>query len=187
MTGTAAQIITWLMGRIKDLPEGTLFDIKPHSKRRSLGQNAYYWVLLAKVADAMKISKPECHNEMLRAYGQPFIAGGAAVRALIPDTEEAEKKVLRDATTHLAPTSQTTTLKDGKTYRTYVVMRGSHGYDTAEMTALLDGLIQEARQLDIETATPDELERMRQHDLQAEESKSNRHSQKGKGSRLPAG
>lgn len=176
MTGSAEKIITWLMGQIKDLPEGTLFDIKKHEKRRSLGQNAYYWVLLAKVADAMRISKPECHNEMLKSYGQPFITGGAAARVLIPDTDDAAKKVMQDRTIHLAPTSQTTVLKDGKSYRTHVIMRGSHDYNTAEMTALLDGLLQEARQLGIETATPDELERMRQHDLQAEARKRNRHS-----------
>lgn len=180
MTGSAEKIITWLMGQIKDLPEGTLFDIEKHTKRRSLGQNAYYWLLLAKVADKMHISKPECHNEMLRSYGQPFIAGGKAARVLIPDTDEAAENVMQDMNVHLAPTSQTVVLKDGKSYRTHVIMRGSHDYNTAEMAALLNGLIQEAQQLGIETATPDELERMRQYDLQNETCKSNRHSQRGK-------
>lgn len=176
MTGSAEKIITWLMGQIKDIPEGTLFDIKKHTKRRSLGQNAYYWTLLAKVAGVMQISKPECHNEMLRSYGQPFITGGMAARVLIPDTDEAAEEVMQDMNVHLAPTSQVTTLKDGKSYRTHVIMRGSHDYNTVEMAALLNGLIQEAQQLGVETATPEELERMRQYDLQIETRKSNRYS-----------
>ena len=39
---------------------------------------------------------------------------------------------------------------------------GSSRYNTAEMSHLLDGLIYECKVLGIETATPEELERMKQ-------------------------
>ena len=42
----------------------------------------------------------------------------------------------------------------------YQVYRGSHTYDTKEMSILINGTVQEAKDLEIETMPPDELERM---------------------------
>ena len=64
-------------------------------------------------------------------------------------------------TIHLRPTTATRILDDGKLYRVYIVMRGSHTYDTKEMSTLIDGVVQEAKELGIETMTPDEIERMK--------------------------
>lgn len=83
-------------------------------EKRSLDSNAYYWVLLSKLAEDLHISKPRAHNIMLREYGQVELVDG------------------------------------------------SSRYDTAEMSHLLDGLIYECKVLGIETATPEELERMKQ-------------------------
>jgi hypothetical protein len=41
------------------------------------------------------------------------------------------------------------------------VMRGSHTYDTREMSRLIDGTVEEAKELGIETLTPEQLERMK--------------------------
>lgn len=42
----------------------------------------------------------------------------------------------------------------------YRLMRGSHTYDSREMSELIKGTIQEAEDLGIETLTPRELEQM---------------------------
>lgn len=42
----------------------------------------------------------------------------------------------------------------------YIVIRGSHTYDSKEMSRLINGLVQECRQQDIETMTPAEIEEM---------------------------
>ena len=49
---------------------------------------------------------------------------------------------------------------DGKAtfYRIY---RGSHTYDTKEMSLLIDGTVMEAKELGIETMTPAELAEMK--------------------------
>ena len=39
---------------------------------------------------------------------------------------------------------------------------GSSTFDTKEMSVFLDGIVSECKELGIETATPDELERMKQ-------------------------
>lgn len=40
------------------------------------------------------------------------------------------------------------------------MLRGSSTYDTAEMSTLINGLVEECKDLGIETMTPQELERM---------------------------
>ena len=44
----------------------------------------------------------------------------------------------------------------------YRVYRGSHTYNTEEMSILIDGTVQEAKDLGIETMTPDQIEEMKQ-------------------------
>lgn len=131
-------------------------------EKRSLDSNAYYWVLLSKLAEDLHISKPRAHNIMLREYGQVELVDGSRCYVRIPDTDEAENDVMERTVFHLRPTSQVVEGKDGINYRTYVVLMGSSRYDTTEMSHLLDGLIYECKVLGIETATPEELERMKQ-------------------------
>lgn len=136
-----------------------ILEIKPYKRQRSLNSNAYYWTILSKLATAIGISNPECHNIMLREYGQPEIFEDKCVYMTIPDTEEAEKKVNSASDYHLQPTSQVREGNDGIMYRTYRLLRGSHTYNTAEMARLIDGLIYECKQAKIpdrEIATPDE-------------------------------
>ena len=45
-------------------------------------------------------------------------------------------------------------------YRTYMMLRGSHDYDTKEMSTLIDGVVSEAKELGIETMTPDRIKEM---------------------------
>lgn len=42
------------------------------------------------------------------------------------------------------------------------MIKGSSEYDTAEMAHFIDSIVEEAKELGIETSTPDELERMKQ-------------------------
>lgn len=134
--------------------------VKQWKEKRSLDANAYYWVLLSKLAEAMKISKPRAHNLMLRRYGQNMTIDGAGAYIRIPDTEKAEEIALEASEYHIRPTSEVVTGNNGVNYRTYVMLMGSSQYDTAEMSHLIDGLVSECREVGIETATPDELRHM---------------------------
>ena len=167
MTGNATQIVTFLLSADRE----KVWDLREHREKRSLTQNSYYWKLLSLTADKLKMSKPELHNRMLRKYGQRQYIGGLLVRIPIPDTDEAEEAALAAETFHITPTSDVKTGKDGRQYRTYLMLRGSSEYDTREMSVLLDGMINEAQQQDIETLTPMELERMRRDEREAEERK----------------
>ena len=133
---------------------------KQWKEKRSLDANAYYWVLLSKMAEAVKISKPRAHNLMLRRYGQPLIIDGARSYIRIPDTEKAEEMALEASEFHTRPTSEVAGGNNRVDYRTYGMLLGSSQYDTAQMSHLIDGLVGECKGIGIETVPPDELKHM---------------------------
>ena len=164
MTGTLDTILEYMMS----FPEGTLFDAREWKETRSPQQNRYYWVLVTQIANKMRHSKIMHHNLLLRDYGQYVRLGGRLIYAEIPDTEEAERSVLEAEEFHLKPTSSIRSDKNGVPYRTYIQLLGSSTYNTHEMSVLLDGTIQEAEAIGINTLRPSEIERMRQEDLEIE-------------------
>ena len=134
--------------------------VTKYSEKRSLDANAYYWQLLTKLAGVLKISNNYCHNVMLRRYGVLEEFDGEPMYCVIPDTDEAEKKADESEKYHIKPTTNVREGTDGIMYRTYMVLKGSHEYTTAEMSRLISGLVDECKQCGIETMTPDELARM---------------------------
>ena len=135
---------------------------KQWREKRSLDANAYYWVLLGKLADALGMTKPRLHNLMLRRHGYEIEIGGARGYVRIPDTDEAEEEALEATTFHVRPTSQVVEGTDGIRYRTYVMLLGTSAYDSAQMAHLIDEMIEECKAVGIETLPPDEIERMKE-------------------------
>lgn len=135
-------------------------EVKKRKKRRSLDANSYYWVLLTRLAELMDVSTPEAHNIMLRRYGQLEMVDSQVVYLVLPDTEEAGRMVDLSETYHLKPTSHVRAGNDGLNYRTYLMLRGSRSYNTAEMARLINGLISECKSVGIETMTPAEIDEM---------------------------
>ena len=153
--------------------EGKQLDIKvsQHWDKRTMSQNAYYWVLLSKLAGKLQISNARLHNQLLREVAPPFVIDGKITMQPIPDTDKAENAVLEESTFHLKPTSGIIVGPDSTIYRWYIVLRGSSTFNTAEMTVLLNRLIEEAQAQGIETLPPEDLERMRQMALAQERRK----------------
>ena len=123
------------------------------ANKRSLNANAYFHVLVDKIAEKLNVSHFEIHNRMIARYG--YIDEGVKTIIMLDTIPYEKLEVL-----HLRPTTSTRILDDGRLYRVFFVMRGSHTYNTIEMTRLIDGTVSEAKELGIETLTPAELERM---------------------------
>lgn len=176
MVARADKIIEIMVKAVQSNPE-KLYEVKEYRKKRTLTQNAYYWALIGKTARALRMSTTELHNRMLRDVSDLIAEefGGKKAFLLLPDTEETERKALASETVHIKPTAQTKVLADGVTYRTYVLLKGSHDMKTDEMGALLDRLIAEAKQQGIETLTWRELEEMRQKEKEKEERYAQKH------------
>lgn len=147
-----------LAGGYEELKEAGLLDIniKKHRKRRSLNANAYFHVLVSRLADCLCISKVRCKNMMVGRYGQPFILENGAEAVI--KTNISASQMLENETVHCMPCGSRT--EDGKEYIYYKVFRGSSTYDTKEMSILVNGVVSECQEQGIETMPPAELGRM---------------------------
>lgn len=166
--GTREQVMLFLM---KQPDDKRIWDVSEYKEKRSRSQNAYYWELAGKVATkSVKFGANvnQIHNRNLRELGLLERINDELVCIYIPDTDEAEKQALNAESYHIKPTSQTRVGKDGQVFRCYVMLRGSHTFNTAEMSSLVDLMVQEAKAVGVETMTPNELEHIRQLEAEAE-------------------
>lgn len=156
ITGTAKDIINYLL----DADKEKLFDLDEHKEKkpRSLDSNAYFHVLVGKLAQALTppISKAACKNMMIADYGQPEIDDDGEV--IIYKTN-APPSYMEDQE-HIHTKLVKVTVENDKNVYFYRVNRGTHTYNSAEMSKLIDGTVQECKNVGIETATPDELAHM---------------------------
>ena len=121
--------------------------------KRSLDSNAYMWLLESKIAQAIGSTTDEVHKKNVLEYGPLDEIDGRPVVITIRsdisiDLIEGYWRLYSRA-------------KDG-CFSTYLRVKRTSEYDSKEMSNYLEHVIDEAKELGIETATPDELERMRQ-------------------------
>lgn len=141
MTGTPLELIAWLTAQ----PE-KVYEITEYHEKRSLSANAYAWVLINKIADVLRKSKEEVYFQMLKDYGQSefvSVLSEIDVSGYFKYYEEYGKG-------HV----------EGREFTHYKVYKGSSEFDSREMSILIDGIVQEAKALDIETRTPQEINQM---------------------------
>ena len=146
------------VGEIDKL-QGKTLDIKltAHREKRSLDSNAYFHLLCDKIRSVTGYSFSRVKNELITSYGQiEYLMGQQVViKTNIPPEQMIEQETL-----HCKPVK--VEIQDGKEITFYRVYRGSHTYNTEEMSKLIDGTVQEAKDLGIETMTRTQIERMMQ-------------------------
>lgn len=147
--------------RTGELLEVTL---KPYRQRRSLNANNYAWALMTRIAEALGGQKDELeiYHRMLMRYGVREQADGEAVIISIKAEVDLEK-TNEWLYIHSMPIGRGEA--NGSEFIHYYLLRGSSKYDTAEMSRFLDGIISEAKGLDIDTLTPEELERLNGYEV----------------------
>ena len=128
-----------------------------YRRKRSLDANAYFHVLVGKIADVLTISKARCKNILICRYGQMELIDGEPIvyKTNAPPEYMDEQEYIHAF--HIC-----TKEEDGKEIHFYRIFRGSHTYDSREMSVLIDGTVQEAKDMGIETLTPRELEKMKE-------------------------
>lgn len=136
---------------LKDTPID--FTIKKFREKRSLNANAYAWVLIDKIAGKLGLSKADVYREAIRNIG--------GVSDVVCIKEEAAEKLIAGWTKQgLGWQAEKMTSKiDGCV--NVILFYGSSMYDSKQMANLIDLLIMEAKELGIETLTPQELDRLK--------------------------
>lgn len=142
MIGFSLELIAWLSQQKTDVK----FEVTEYHPKRSLSANAYAWALINKIADVRRESKEEVYLQMLKDYGQSefvSVLSSIDVKGYFKYYEEYGKG-------HV----------EGREFTHYKVYKGSSEFDSKEMAILIDGIVQEAKALDIETRTPAEIDEM---------------------------
>ena len=142
MIGKVKDIIDWLLEQDKE----KIFEIKEFKKKRSLNSNAYLWVLCTEIANIMTLSKEDVYVKMLEDYG---------VSILVPLTVDTEPEKYFKYYSYFDKGKL-----NGKECIWYKVFKGSSEYDSKEMTHLLNGVVEEAKQLGIMTLDEIEIQEM---------------------------
>lgn len=120
--------------------------IKKFVENRTLKANAYLWVLITEIGNALRESKEAIYFDMLKAYGQ----GGAI--SVLEKYEDNFKKSYK-YNEYLGETEL-----NGKVFKHYRFWVGSSEYNKDEFSVLLDGVVNEAKNLGIETKSKEEIE-----------------------------
>lgn len=129
------------------------YEIKKKRKQRSKEANAYAWVLIDKLAQALNLSKTEVYRREIKDIG------GVSEIISMP--------------TAAIPRFKTTWERNGigwqidvmpsetPEYSNVVVYYGSSMYDTKQMSTLIDRLVEDCRACGIETLPPWKLDLMK--------------------------
>ena len=124
------------------------------SDKRSLQANAYFHVLVGKIAEKLTISKAKAKNILLGKYGQrEMVDDGPLIISILENVDMYEREDI-----HCIPVGHG--VVNGRDFTHWALVRPSHEYDTKEMAALIDGTIADAKELGIETLSENEIKRM---------------------------
>lgn len=142
-------------GQIENMKKDDLLRIRAtkYKQKRSLDANAYAWVLMTKIANHPDIasSKENVYEEMLQKYGAFYEDDTGYITVTV--RKEVDMSKIEGHWKYI---------KDNGKFASYLMIKGSSEYDTAEMSHFIDRIVEEAKELGIETETPDELARMKQ-------------------------
>lgn len=139
---------------LRDMPDDSKpleVEIRRKRKKRSLSANAYCWVLCQKIAERIRfLTKEDVYRNAIRNAGVWF-------PAKVPKGRADDFKACWEGNGigWLAVPMDT-----GSDFAEFQCYKGSSVYNSEEMQNLLDELVEEAKGLGIETATPIERARL---------------------------
>ena len=142
--GKAMAVVRKHKDRLYDL------EVREHRQKRSLDANAYCWVLINKIADAIRITPKEIYRQAIQNIGGNY--------EIIPIKEEAAER-FRQIWESQGLGWPCVDMGKSKIqgYRNLRAYYGSSTYDTRQMSMLIDNLVQDCKALDIETLPPEKL------------------------------
>lgn len=153
----------WLMLKIDNAPAARRWidqisgdctvTLGPKRRKRSLDANAYLWVLCDQIAKAIRATKEEVYRAAIKRVGAVDV---------IPMREDAAAEWCRRWRSRGIGWVVETADAGLDGWVEVLAYWGSSTYSASEMSRLLDDVIEEAKGLGIETATPEQLALMRE-------------------------
>jgi len=134
-------------------PKKYVAEIKEYRKKRSLDANAYAWVLIGKLAGKLHISPEEVYRAAIRDVGDNY-----EVTPIRNDALERWKNIwAQNGIGWICDEIGASKIEGYTNVRNFY---GSSAYDKAQMSRLIEIIVQECKNQGIETMTPVELARL---------------------------
>ena len=127
------------------------FDISPHKKKRTKDANAFAWALIHQIAARLRM-------QPIEVYRNAILNTGGVTESILCIADEAVKQFTDSwVAGHLGRQVQTFP-SNRRGYTNVIVIYGSSDYDTEQMSRFIDGLVQDAQALGIETEDPGKIQ-----------------------------
>lgn len=138
---------------INELTDKTLsVSLKPFHPKRSLSANNYCFAIIGKMAEKLKTSTDELYENLITRYGHPYQdEDGNYVTVTMKNNIDVKQLG-----------GHWVWLKDRNGFSSYMMVKGSSEYDSAEMAHFIDMVVEEAKEMGIDTLPTTELERMKE-------------------------
>lgn len=121
-------------------------------QKRSRDANAYFHLLVNKIAEATDQSDDAVKRDLVTSYGTlARDENGDLIGAMFPASVDPDRF-------YPYTRSYKTEYRDGKAYTCYLFYERTRYLDTAQMAHLIEGTVAEAKALGIETKPKEELE-----------------------------
>lgn len=131
-------------------------EIKKHRNHRSLSANAYFHVLVSKIAAERGGSEEAAKSWLVCEYGTlAKDEDGLTVGFKLPASVDV-------STIYPYVKCFDTREEGGKSFKCYLVYKQTHLMDSGEMARLIDGAVDEAKEMGIETDTPEQIARYKE-------------------------
>lgn len=139
---------------LQDSKNGVKIDIAKWREKRSLDSNAYAWVLMDRIADKTNTTKENVYREIIKRVGvfEILPIKDVAVESFI---KRWQSKGLGWVCDNLGSSPKL------KGFTKIVAYYGTSTYDTKEMSRFLDEVVNEAKELGIQTETPEQIAEMK--------------------------
>lgn len=128
-------------------------EIKPFREKRSLDANAYCWKLISEIAEKMSVPKEAVYRSAIREIG-----GNSEIVCV---QDEAVSKLRQGWSRNGIGWLSDTFPSKIQGCTNVVLYYGSSTYDTHQMSRLIDNIIQDCKELGIQTDTPAQVARMK--------------------------
>ena len=130
-----------LLIEVSNLDNDKLYDVKisVYSDKRTKTMNSYYWVLVTQLANELRTSKDELHEQLIKRYSQrDYIS-------LLANINPSDYFPYYEY--------QSTYKHNNNTFKSYLVFKRSSDMDKREFGILLYGVISECKECGISTMT----------------------------------
>ena len=142
--GKAMSIVRKRTGKLMDL------EVKEHRKKRSLDANAYAWVLIGKIADALRLKPTEVYRQTILDIGGNYEVIPIKIEAVDHFKQIWEAQGLGWPCMDMGRSKI-------QGYQNLKCYYGSSTYDTRQMAQFIDILVQDCLALDLEVKSDEEI------------------------------